>query len=126
LDQDSSSSSKSEDEEEEEETNDSNKENSSQENEGSSTEMLESDNESLILPAKTLPMEKEQPRTYQLSDSEPEDPEEVRKHQEKLKSRRSRATISRSNYSLASARNRTIIQNRTTNLTSNFCTFLFA
>ena len=85
--------------------------------------MLESDNESLILPAKTLPMEKEQPRNYQLSDSEPEDPEEVRKYQEKLKARRSRVTISRSNYSLASVRNRTINQNRTTNLTSNFVYF---
>ena len=88
--------------------------------------MLESDNESLILPAKTLPMEKEQPRNFELSESEPEDPEEVRKHQEKLKSRRSRVTTSRSNYSFASVRNRTINQNRTTNLTSNSCIFIYA
>lgn len=63
---------------------------------GSTTEPLDGDSdESLILPVtKTTPASNE--KKFALSESEPEDPEEVRKLQEKLKLRKSRLPVRRS------------------------------
>lgn len=73
-----------------------------------------SDSDSLILPMKSSAKSNVQPHQI-LSESEPEDPEEVRIHQEKLKARRSRIITNMSTISVVGKQQ----DNLTFNMTSS-------
>ena len=90
--------------------------------ESSQSDTDEEDDDGLILPAfKTIPEDKLAAKLA-ISDSEPEDPEEVRKLQERLMLRRSRAH--NTNLSTVSTKNQTLQHNRTNNISKLHSIFL--